>query len=341
MEKDEKKFSGFIPPVSNYFRMPTEWINISAKITNLAELKIVQYVLRHTWGFHEYDGKPKPITIDEFMHGRKRADGTRMDEGTGLSEQSVRNGIEKALEDGYLVCEVDDTDRARIKKSYALKMTFSELEVKDLDPENRGLEFRPQRSKSYTPEVKDLDPRGQRFRPRSEKETLERNSKKNTRERKNATSQQNPNVSADQEATHSSIPASLSQSQNSSFSSSKLEEEVSLSEEEEVIYGYACQTIFKAKPPRKTAKLKGECAEIAKHTQTVEQFISLVRFVRALPYIQGQIHLKNLVNELNGWLQTQPLADLPVQAGTRLSSYDDDDYEDDTFYPARENTLLI
>ena len=63
-------FNGFTPPVSNYFRMPNAWVNISAKINNLAELKVVEYVLRHTWGFQEYDGKPKPITVDEFMHGK-------------------------------------------------------------------------------------------------------------------------------------------------------------------------------------------------------------------------------------------------------------------------------
>ena len=120
--EDTPVFEGFVQPTKNYFPMPNIWIEVCAQITNLAELKVIQYVLRHTWGYHEY-GKAKAITIDEFMYGRKRQDGTRMDSGTGLkSDRSVKDGLKAALQHGYLVCEVDDTDRARIKKSYALKM---------------------------------------------------------------------------------------------------------------------------------------------------------------------------------------------------------------------------
>ena len=116
------------------------------------------------------------------------------------------------------------------------------------------------------------------------------------------TERKNVDVPAKQETTHSSTHASHSSSQNSSQETKP--EEVTLAKEEQVIYDCACQTIFKAKPPKKTAKLQSECAEIAKHVKTAEQFQSIVQFVRDLPYIQGQIHLKNLVNELNGWLQS-------------------------------------
>src|SRR5215203_227391 len=107
-------FSGFDRPESNYFRMPNTWTDITAEIDNLAELKVVQYILRHTWGYQEYDLK-KHITIDEFMRGRKRRDGTRMDKGTGLSERAVRYGLDKAVANGYVEEARDDSDRARIK----------------------------------------------------------------------------------------------------------------------------------------------------------------------------------------------------------------------------------
>jgi len=124
---------------------------------------------------------------------------------------------------------------------------------------------------------------------------------KDIEERKNDAPQQNTNIT-DGKATHTFIHSSHSSSQNSS-QETKLEE-VTLTEEEQAIYEFGCQTIFKAKPPFKTAKLKSECAEIAKHVKTAEQFGGLVQYVRALSYIQGQVHLKNLVNELNGWLQS-------------------------------------
>src|SRR5437588_9711793 len=115
------------------------------------------------------------------------------------------------------------------------------------------------------------------------------------------TERKNGATPAKQETSHSSIPSS-SHSQIS-FSQETKPEEVTFAEEEQAIYDYGRQTLFKAKPLLKTAKLKGECAELAKHITTLEQFQSLLQFVRALPYIQGQVHLKNLVNGLDGWMQ--------------------------------------
>jgi len=124
---NNNSFAGFEIPKTNFFKMPDIWTDITSEINNLAELKVVEYVLRHTWGFREYDpNKKKRITIDEFMHGRKRKDGTRLDKGTKLSEQSVRTGIIKAIEHEYLEEEIDDRDKARIRKFYSLKMQVGE-----------------------------------------------------------------------------------------------------------------------------------------------------------------------------------------------------------------------
>src|SRR5947209_13179231 len=158
------QFTGFSRPESNFFRMPNEWIDITADIDNIAELKVVQYILRHTWGYQEY-GIKKHITIDEFIRGRKRKDGSRMDLGTGLSEMSVRNGIAKALEHGFIDAIVDDSDKARVKKYYSLKMHKDEPYEKDAYEEVQTLESG----------VQSLDPRGINVRPRSEKDTSERN----------------------------------------------------------------------------------------------------------------------------------------------------------------------
>ena len=107
--------------------------------------------------------------------------------------------------------------------------------------------------------------------------------------------------------THSSIPS------------------ISLSSEEQRVYDFACSELFKANSPRITPKLKEECENLAKHVKTLEQFQNLLAFVRALPYIKGQIHLKNLVNALNGWLQTQykPTqgADKPIKQSSDVEKY--------------------
>lgn len=161
----DPSFVGFTEPTSNYFRMPRIWTNITAAINNLAELKVVEYILRHTWGYQEY-GIKKHITVDEFVAGRKRQNGSRMDRGTGLSERAVRYGLDRALGDGLIVEEVDATDRGRVKKSYALKMIDQDGGEAG-DEKHEGVHV-------LHPQVHDVPPSGATAAPRSEKETSDR-----------------------------------------------------------------------------------------------------------------------------------------------------------------------
>ena len=116
-------FPGFWHPdeKQGFTQMPNELIDELHKIESLTELKVILYIFRHTWGFQEFD-KLKKITTEEFMYGRKRSDGTRLDNGTGLSDWGVKDGVAKALRDGYIVCETDCKDKARIKKRYGIKI---------------------------------------------------------------------------------------------------------------------------------------------------------------------------------------------------------------------------
>lgn len=168
-------FIGFDRPESNYFRMPNSWTDLTAGINSIAELKVVEYILRHTWGYHEY-GIKKHITIDEFVHGRRRQDGERMDLGTGLSERAVYDGIRKAVEDGLIEEETDNTDRGRVRKSYSLRMRDSAQVSKDLS-ELQDLQTGVQTLQgvqSLHGRVQTLPARGAKSAPRSEKETVER-----------------------------------------------------------------------------------------------------------------------------------------------------------------------
>ena len=123
---------GFPEPVKNskgeyqnYTMIFHDWENMLQGIDNRPEEKIVRYAMRHSWGFEEGDGtrnKLKKITIDEFMFGRKLKDGTRMDDGTHLSFSAVQDGTERAVKHGFLCCDVDDSDKARVKKSYCVNI---------------------------------------------------------------------------------------------------------------------------------------------------------------------------------------------------------------------------
>src|SRR5256714_2137250 len=160
-------FQGFSKPEANFFRLPNEWSDITAKITSLAEMKLVEYVLKHTWGYSEFD-MVKKITTDEFMNGRKKKDGTRIDIGTGLSKPSVIEGLNNAVKHGLLEVEIDDSDKARIKKYYKLKMRTP---IEEHEPKEN--ETHADVKNLYTG-VKNFNSRGKQSLQRSEKDTKER-----------------------------------------------------------------------------------------------------------------------------------------------------------------------
>ena len=163
----EQTFEGFSKPEANFFRLPNEWTDITAQVTSLAEMKLVEYVLKHTWGYSEFD-MVKKITTDEFMYGRKKKSGERVDNGTGLSKPSVIAGLKSAVTHGLLEEETDDSDKARIKKYYKLKMRNP---IEEDEPENEEAQSDV---KNLYIGVKKFDIEGKESLHRSEKDTLER-----------------------------------------------------------------------------------------------------------------------------------------------------------------------
>jgi hypothetical protein len=153
--------------------MPNTWTDITAEIDSIAELKVVEYILRHTWGYQEY-GLKKHITIDEFVHGRRRQDGSRMDRGTGLSERAVYDGLRKAVENGLIEEEIDDSDRGRVKKSYSLRMRENAQDDVELQSLRPGVQTLHPRLQALHPGPQSLQGRGAKNAPRSEKDTQER-----------------------------------------------------------------------------------------------------------------------------------------------------------------------
>lgn len=153
---DTPAFGGFAPIDATYTRTPNEIFELIPELKE-GELKCLLYIVRHTLGYHE---PTKVITFDEFINGRKRKDGTRIDEGTGLSKQTVIKSLATLYERGFVYRETNDEDRARIKHEY-------------------GLRYR-----AASPDVKNLDIRGQKSGQRSEKETLEMRRGKNRNPRR-------------------------------------------------------------------------------------------------------------------------------------------------------------
>lgn len=121
--EDTFKFKGFVWPEENWHPIPNQWSDITHDVKSLAELKVIEYVLRHTWGYRGQRDKPKRISLNEFSKGRKKAGGGRLDKGIGMSKSSVRHGIALAVQHKFLEVTEDRRDMGRIKRYYKLKMT--------------------------------------------------------------------------------------------------------------------------------------------------------------------------------------------------------------------------
>src|SRR5579859_4294234 len=139
-------FAGFGEPAKNFSELPHDLIAALPLFETLAELKVVLYILRHTWGYHEYD-EPKRITLDEFEHGRKNRKGIRVDGGIGMARNSILNGLERATEHGFISTETNDSDKARIEKFYSLRM-FKDCtsDVQQLHPGIPEIEHRTEKT---------------------------------------------------------------------------------------------------------------------------------------------------------------------------------------------------
>lgn len=125
-EGSQPSFEGWNERNENWFSVPVQLIGQLANMSP-SVVVVVLYVMRHTWGFNETE---KRISLDEFVKGRKRRDGSRLDGGTGLSTKTVQGALRKAVESGFLGVREDTTDRARVKKYYHLVERTSPVPIR-------------------------------------------------------------------------------------------------------------------------------------------------------------------------------------------------------------------
>src|SRR6516162_2087458 len=64
-----------------------------------AELKVLLYVARRTYGFGKESDN---ISLSQMAEGIKRRDGTSLDHGTGLSRSSVKRACNSLIDRGIL-----------------------------------------------------------------------------------------------------------------------------------------------------------------------------------------------------------------------------------------------
>jgi hypothetical protein len=107
------EFPGFARPKSNFFRLPNDWFDIwrqsrealaqgSQPARIVGPLKIVEYVIKYTWGRTNFDD-PVRLSRSDLRKGVRGRHNRRLDKGTGLgSEATISRGISTALALGLL-----------------------------------------------------------------------------------------------------------------------------------------------------------------------------------------------------------------------------------------------
>ena len=145
-------FPGFERPVGNFYRLPNEWFDLwraardglsqpgSRPRRILAPLKIVEYVIKHTWGWSNFD-QPIRLSRSELRRGRHGSKGRRVDQGAGLSsEASITRGISTGLALNMLE-QVDQSGSAGDREWCYLPKLGADCEEKECQ-EQSGTGFR-------------------------------------------------------------------------------------------------------------------------------------------------------------------------------------------------------
>lgn len=114
------EFQGFTSPFTT--PVPDQFFDLLlARIDSLAELKVVLYVLRRTFGFGKLVDRISYSQFSEGIRVRRGEEERQLDEGTGLSPPSVSDGLRRALAHGYLVryvvCPRCDQEVSQLQRS--------------------------------------------------------------------------------------------------------------------------------------------------------------------------------------------------------------------------------
>lgn len=106
MDSDSKK--GIIIP--NATQVPNEILDKYLPDLKGAELKVLLYLIRKTFGYNKREGDS--ISLSQITKGTKTKEGKQIDKGTGLSRKTAIEAI-KFLEKAGLI----DVIRRKLKKS--------------------------------------------------------------------------------------------------------------------------------------------------------------------------------------------------------------------------------
>lgn len=122
-ETPPTRFTGYQP--LNFTPIPDELFDRQLPDLSGAELKVLLYIFRHTYGWRKQSDN---ISINQIIGGVRRRSGEQLDRGTGLSRDSVTRAIKTLEEHGYiLVLRHRSQHKGDEPTTYALNIDASSL----------------------------------------------------------------------------------------------------------------------------------------------------------------------------------------------------------------------
>jgi|SRR5579884_3427132 DNA-binding transcriptional ArsR family regulator len=121
-----KPFRGFVSP--NYTSVPDELFDEFLAVLSGAELKVLLYVVRRTFGFKK---ESDAISLNQLVDGITTRDGRRLDYGTGLSQSTVQVALKGLIEKNLIVATKRvSRERGNEATTYALNVLTPSAETR-------------------------------------------------------------------------------------------------------------------------------------------------------------------------------------------------------------------
>src|SRR5918999_3198484 len=123
------RFKGFISP--RYTQVPDELFDALMAYLSGAELKVLLYIIRRTFGFKKDSDN---ISLRQICNGIKTREGEVLDKGTGLSLSTVQIALKGLLEKSCVI-----TERNRSKEKGDEPTTYSLNMLPDTENRQGGI----------------------------------------------------------------------------------------------------------------------------------------------------------------------------------------------------------
>jgi len=123
MPDPEYRFSGFADP--NFTPTPDVFYDEIAPNLTEAELRVLIYILRRTYGFKK---RSDDISLKQLVDGITTRDGRVLDQGTGMSKSAVIRGL-AGLETKEIIiaCRNQSAEKGNLPTTYSLRFATDPL----------------------------------------------------------------------------------------------------------------------------------------------------------------------------------------------------------------------